>query len=497
MHSILFAALSNEPDAEIFAVQDQSHVNDKRWISDISLVFKNEFNSWAFVDTYCKANPEIDPNTLSSAITALKEIGNRRIGVIELTENLDIDIVTDIFIRINSQGTALSQGDFVMSKIAADTDHGGKNLRKLIDYFAHLSKVPAFHPVLLETDKEFANSEYMRKLDWLQHEIESVYDPDCDDVIRVAFMLQYYRSKLSELVLLLSGRDFKNREYKEEIVQQSFSNLEKGVLEVVNENNFKQFMLTIRGAGFVSPKLANSNMALDFAYMLFLRLLNSDCNHNEAKRIVQKWYVLSVLTGRYSASPESAFGRDLKRISEVGIPSALAEFESTTLSDTFWQATIPDRLRYNVTNSPVYQVYLAAQIAAGDVSLLSANVKVEDLLTIQGDVHHIFPKKYLIEHGRQKNQYNQNANFALLDTDVNKSIGKKSPKDYFALAFKQCETGVAECGTIMDRIQLLDNLRTNCIPEAIVDWDVDNYETFLAERRLLMAQKIKNYYNHL
>ncbi|MGN0847295.1 MAG: hypothetical protein ACI4RA_07930, partial [Kiritimatiellia bacterium] len=112
-------------------------------------------------------------------------------------------------------------------------------------------------------------------------------------------------------VLLLSGRDFKNREYKEEIVQQSFNNLEKGVLEVVNENNFKQFMLIIRGAGFVSPKLVNSNMALDFAYMLFLRLLNSDCNHNEAKRIVQKWYVLSVLTGRYSASPESAFGRDL------------------------------------------------------------------------------------------------------------------------------------------------------------------------------------------
>lgn len=41
-------------------------------------------------------------------------------GVIELLEKLDIDVVTDIFIRINSKGSALSQGDFVMSKMAAD-----------------------------------------------------------------------------------------------------------------------------------------------------------------------------------------------------------------------------------------------------------------------------------------------------------------------------------------------------------------------------------------
>ncbi len=46
---------------------------------------------------------------------------------------------TDIFIRINSKGTALSQGDFVMSKIAADEQYGGNSLRKAIDYYAHLS----------------------------------------------------------------------------------------------------------------------------------------------------------------------------------------------------------------------------------------------------------------------------------------------------------------------------------------------------------------------
>ncbi|MBF0192825.1 MAG: hypothetical protein HQL99_17060, partial [Magnetococcales bacterium] len=41
-------------------------------------------------------------------------------GVIELVEDLDIETVTEIFIRVNSAGSELSQADFAMSKIAAN-----------------------------------------------------------------------------------------------------------------------------------------------------------------------------------------------------------------------------------------------------------------------------------------------------------------------------------------------------------------------------------------
>ena len=87
------------------------------------------------------------PETLDKIITKLRGIGNRLIGVIDLSEKLNIDIVTDIFIRINSKGTALSQGDFVMSKIAADENYGGNTLRKAIDYYAHLSRVLFFYKI--------------------------------------------------------------------------------------------------------------------------------------------------------------------------------------------------------------------------------------------------------------------------------------------------------------------------------------------------------------
>ena len=69
---------------------------------------------------------------------------NRQIGVIELDATLDIDEVTEIFIRINSKGTSLSQSDFVMSKMAADSVHNGSLMRKTVDYFCHLAVKPDF-----------------------------------------------------------------------------------------------------------------------------------------------------------------------------------------------------------------------------------------------------------------------------------------------------------------------------------------------------------------
>ena len=423
-----FEALSEDKDAEIFAVQDQSHLKGKKWIPDVAEIFKNNFSVFSFIMKYCSDNPDMDPETLDKILTNLRSIGNRLIGVIELSENLDIDIVTDIFIRINSKGTALSQGDFVMSKIAADESFGGNMLRKAIDYFAHLCVDPTFYDYIKENDADFVQSEYMSKLAWLRNDKETVYDPECDDILRVAFMHMYPRAKLADLVSLLSGRDFETREYKIEITEDTYSKLKQGVLNVINQNNFTQFMLAIKGAGFISNKLVNSKMALDFAYALYLRLtISKEVSVSEVKRIVQKWYVLSVLTGRYSSSPETAFYKDIRLINEKGVVATLNDIEAATLSDNFWDVAVVQDLAYTSTINPTYLVYLAAQVYRNDMSLLSNNISVRYLIEMAGDVHHIFPKEYLKANGFSRNQYNQNANYAYLDTQVNKSIGKKAP----------------------------------------------------------------------
>lgn len=493
-----FEALSEDKDAEIFAVQDQSHLKSKKWIPDVAEIFKGGFSGYSFINKYCADNPEMPPDTLDKIITNLQSIGNRMIGVIELSDDLDIDIVTDIFIRINSKGTALSQGDFVMSKIAADENYGGNTLRKAVDYFAHLCVEPAFYDYIKENDKEFARSEYMPKLEWLKDDNETVYDPECDDILRVAFMHMYPRAKLADLVSLLSGRDFETREYRIEITEDTYGKLRQGVLNVINKNNFQQFMLAIRGAGFVSSKLVNSYMALDFAYALYLRLsISKEVSVSEVKRIVQKWYVLSVLTGRYSSSPESAFYSDIRRINEVGVVKALSDIEAARLSDNFWEIQVVQDLSYTSTINPTYLVYLAAQVAGNDMSLLSNNITVKDLIVLSGDTHHIFPKEYLKANGFGKNLYNQEGNFAYLDTQVNKSIGKKAPCEYLAEALKQCETKQITCGSITDLEQLKENLKANCIPFEAYYMNHSDYESFLEKRRALMARKIREYYYSL
>ena len=387
-----------------------------------------------------------------------------------------------------------------MSKIAADEDHGGNTLRKIIDYFSHLAKVPSYYDYLISHDTDFCSKpeQYIKKLEWLKDDSETVFDPECDDIIRVAFMHKFQRAKLAELVKMLSGRDFETREYKAEIIDETYAGMYEGVLNVVNEHNFKQFMIAIKSAGFISNKMVNSNMALDFAYALYLMLReNKEVSVSEIKKIVQKWYVLSVLTGRYSASPESAFAKDMKQIREHGVVGTLKNMEDAILSDNFWNVQIPQDLNFHSTNNPTYLVYLAAQVYFNDVSLLSQNICVKELIELGGDVHHIFPKQYLEDHGFEKTQYNQEGNYAFLDRPVNESIGKKAPNEYFKIAKEQCDTKVIKCGSITDIEELKRNLAMNCVPEDVWDMDYSRYNEFLEKRRMLMAEKIKKYYYSL
>ena len=88
-----FAALSldENEDAVVFEVQDQSHIKSKRWIEDISIFFAPGFSSFNFINKYVQENPDMSPDDLNEVIGRVKEIGNRHIGVIELSDDLDID----------------------------------------------------------------------------------------------------------------------------------------------------------------------------------------------------------------------------------------------------------------------------------------------------------------------------------------------------------------------------------------------------------------------
>ena len=494
---IAFNPLADDPTKR-FAVQDASHLKDKKWIPDISEVFKPGFVQRAFEDAYVAANEGVNVNELSETILKLKGIANRQIGVIELDHTLDIDEVTEIFIRINSKGTALSQYDFVMSKMAADTTHGGNMLRKAVDYFCHMAAKPEFYPQMIK-DEDFEASEFAQKIHWLAHDLEDIYDPDYGDMLRVSFMYSFGRGRLSELVSLLSGRDFETREYKDEIIDESYAKLKAGILRFINEYSFKQFVLSVKGAGYKSSKLLNSHMTLDFAYMLFLKLQDDpNIQQGQIKRLVQKWLVLTTLTGRYVGSPETVMSRDIRNINEKGFLQFAQEVEASVLSDSFWQITLPQNLETVSVNSPAFNTFLAAQDYLKCSSMLMKGTMISDLISISGDVHHIFPKAYLKKNGiDSKSRYNQVANYTYLDTQVNKAISDDAPCKYFGVILEQCKTKDVKIGNISDEQDLMKNLEENAIPSSIVNMTVADYDAFLVERRKLMAKTIETYYKSL
>ena len=342
-------------------------------------------------------------------------------------------------------------------------------------------------------------SEYADKVEWLRNDRDDIYDPDYNDVLRVAFMHMFSRGKLADLVALLSGRDFEARDYKSEIADRSFQKLQDGVVRFMSKSNFQDFTAALRSAGFVSSSIISSKGAVNFAYNLYLTLREDpSIPATDVKRWVQRWYVMSVLTGRYSGSSESIMDRDIRRISEQGFIPFYEEIVASRLSDTFWEVELPQNLVTTSVRSGAWMVYVASQARAADNTLFTNGFKVADIIGNVGDIHHIFPKGYLRdENNAPQRLYNQVANYTFLEKRINIAIGKKSPKEYFTIAKDAIVSGSDYFGDIANLETLQTNLEANCIPEGIFEMGAADYEEFLAQRRRLMARKIERYFKGL
>ena len=480
------------PVNEKFEVQNSAILKDKTWLPNISEVINGSI--LRIVREYLKLNPEANEEQIEHSITNLVNIPKKQIGLIELASDLDIDTVTEIFIRINSKGVVLSQADFAMSKIASNTAYGGNELRKVIDYFCHLAVAPEFHKHIVDNDTEFAKTDFFRQMEWLKIENDDLYDPDYNDLIRVAFTSQFNRGRLADLVSLLSGRNFETRTFEDSIAEQSFTMLKTGVCKFINETNFKRFLMMIKSAGFISPKLIRSQNVLNFGYIVYLKLKELGYSDANIGRYVCRWLVYSILTGRYSASPESAFDYDIKQISSKPFEEILKEREEAELSDAYWNASLPQSLDTSVASSPYFLIFLASQVKANDKGFLSKDILVRDLIAQRGDIHHLFPRDYLKKNGLDRSKYNQIANYVYMQSEINIKIGNRPPKEYFDLIQSQIQTDNQQISGISSETELLDNLRMNCVPTEIMGMELRDYQEFLAMRRRLMVGKIRRYY---
>jgi len=485
------------PQEERFEVTNPAIQKNVSWIKDVAELFSPNAKLLKITRAYAEANPSVDPDDLFGTFERLRKIVNNHVGVIDLAEDLDIETVAEIFIRVNSEGTSLSQADFAMSKISVNEDYGGDKLRKAIDYFCHLAIMPDFHGTLKKNDTKFSETDYFTKMSWLKNDHEDIYDPTYTDLLRVAFTTEFRRGRLQDLVALLSGRNFETKQYEEVIVEDSFARLKASTLRFMNETDFKRFVMIIRSSGFVDSSMIGSQNALNFAYILYLSMRSKKLPAADIERLVRRWFVMSVLTGRYSGSPESRIDYDIRQMDEQGITEYADNVIRSELSEGFWAASLPDAMNTSVASSPYFRAYQAAQIKLNDLGFLSNDITVRELTEVKSDVHHLFPKKYLKMNGLKRGQYNQIANYVIAQSEINIAIGSKEPEKYFKELAEQCHGGKKRYGNITKPARLADNLEMHCIPPGVEKMSVEDYPSFLKARRKLMARKIQAYFEQL
>lgn len=486
------------PDENRFEVSNSFIRKNPKWIPDISVLFVQGYSSFRFVSAYCNANPQVANDDLITELEHLRGIVNLDLGVIELSSDLDVGTVSEIFVRVNSKGTVLNQSDFVMSKMSSDFRYGGELTRKTIDYFCHTLVKPQFVETVRKNDSDFY-AERGKYLAWIPGLGIDLYRPGCEDLIRAVFIYGFRRSRMEDLVSLLSGRNFETRTYEEEVAEHAYRTMDASLKDAVKESAFKGFLVCIQSTGFRSGRLISSQMGLDFAYALYLILSHDPkMEKDKVSAWVGRWFVMSVLTRRYSTSPESAMGRDLRLLGEIGVRDSLQRIEAAELSDAFWEQKLVLDLEAQANNNLAHKVYLAAQLFFNDESLLTVGTKVSDLFNVTtGDVHHIFPKNYLRSHGFKQADYNQVANYAFIEQKLNIAIADRAPEEYFGKVREQCQGASVSLGDIRDYDTLRRNLEENCVPEEVFEMDYTRYGEFLGMRRKLMAEKIRRYYQKL
>lgn len=478
--------ISFNPIEERFEVWTPALDKSSKWIPDISVVFADTFNQWRFINDYVTKNENTDGDCVDKVLANLIGMKNIQIGVIELSSELEIETVTEIFTRINSKGVSLSQSDFVMSRIASNTDYQGVDIRKAIDYFCHALASPSDFVNIKNNDHDFVKSHLFEKISWVGNQKLYSYIPKYADMVKVIFAYKFKRGKIGQLVQLLSGRDFDAKENREEIAEDTFRKFEEGLIDFCNKNNFENYTMILQSMGIHNFDYIRSINALNFGYALYLLLKDKKVDAQKRDFIVRRFVMLSILTQRFSGSSESQIDFDIRRFDELDPEKHLADIEAGQLSDAFWNHTLIQRLETNQIG-PIHYIYLFTQIKEKDKGFLSNPTTVQSMLDMHGDIHHIFPKNYLRKNGiNDKREYNQIANYAMVKKEINIKISDKAPRDYLHLL-----------GLSREDSTVRENFEENAVPLELFDMDVNDYQEFLSLRRKLMASKIKGYYYNL
>lgn len=290
-----------------------------------------------------------------------------------------LDVVVDIFNRVNSGGTKLSKGDLALAKICADWPEGRNAMKAKL--------------------KEWEKEGYHFNLDWLLRSVNTVLTGEAK--------FQYLHEKSADEV-----RDALERATRH--IDTSL-NLISGRLGLDHDR--------VLFGRFAVPVMAR---------YLDLRQQRKPGRMGERERDkLLFWYVQAAMWGRFSGSTESYIDQDLAALEGEGdgLDTLLDQLR-------LWHGALraePGHFTGWSLGARFYPVlYMLTRMGEardwGTGLPLRANLlgRMSRL-----EVHHIFPKAQLYKRNYARPEVNALANFCFLTKDTNLVITDRLPEEYF------------------------------------------------------------------
>lgn len=476
---------------EALEVGNEAYKNSPDWVYDITTIFMSN-NLYDLCQEYVsfkneslkKKGLEMDLNECNRLVGDLMNklsnfksaILNYPFPVLKISSEADEENVADIFVNINSGGTKLNQSDFILTLVSVHYPEG----RGLIESFCRDTK---YH---IDNPKEDICNPIIS------------FEPA--DVIRVVMAYGFKRGRLKYGYKLLRGADFdKKGTISEELRNMRFGKFKSALDQVLDRDNFKEFLKCVNAAGFVTNKLLRSSTNITYAYAFWLiGKYDFGIGVNELKKIISKAIYFFNLTSRYSTSFESLFENELIELSDLATNSNkdcfstyFSNVENSELTNDFFNITLVDKLKSSSNQNPVFLTYIAAQNILGAKVLFSK----PSITTVSSfdewvngsrkavELHHLFPKNYLKILGFKNKEINQVANYAFIEWPDNMDISDRAPSKYF----KKQVDGMSEQ-------EIKDMLKLHALPYG---WEDLNYNEFLERRRKLMTKIIKDGFDKL
>lgn len=465
-------SIAFRPKDQIFEVTDAAIRRDPEFIPDISQIWSGKplfrfITEFIEILRQSRQVTEDEEKHLAHAISRLDDLRSYPFTALELSSAVDEEQIAEVFVRINSQGTTLKQADFILTLMSVFWDEG----RSQLEDFCRATRQPS---------RGSNPSPY-------NHLIQ----PDPDQILRVAVGLGFRRARLHHVYSILRGKDMETEQFSDERRIAQFEVLKEAQSVVLDLQNWSEFLKTIMRAGFRSAKMISSNVALLYSYAMFLiGKRDFQLKSHELRSVIARWFFMTSLTGRYTGSPETVMEADFAHLRSISDSTefikTLDQIITDTLTEDFWNITLPNNLATTSARSPPLFAYYAS-LSLLDARVLFSEMRVAELLdpTLHArksaiERHHLFPKNYLKKLGiTEIRDTNQIANYALVEWSDNIDISDLSPTEYFPQYMARLSD---------DKIKK-EMRYWHALPD---DWAEMDYNDFLSVRRKAIANVIRD-----